>query len=78
MATLPALLSRLDADERVRGRQWERICAWYLTHDPACRALLQGRGLWPVAQSSFDALEFRYDLVLNEPRLSVPLRCGPG
>ena len=31
MATLPALLGRLDADERVRGRQWERICAWYLT-----------------------------------------------
>jgi hypothetical protein len=46
MATLPALLARLDADERVRGRQWERICAWFLTHDPAYLALLRHVWLW--------------------------------
>ena len=46
MVTLPALLARLDADERVRGRQWERICAWYLTHDAGYRSLVRRVWLW--------------------------------
>jgi predicted helicase len=46
VAALPALLAYLDTDERVRGRQWERICAWYLKHDPAYRSLLHRVWLW--------------------------------
>ena len=46
MATLPALLSRLDTDERVRGRQWERICSWFLAHDPAYRSQVRRVWLW--------------------------------
>ena len=38
VATLPALLGRLDPGPVRRGRQWERICAWYLTHDPGYRS----------------------------------------
>jgi predicted helicase len=39
-----ALLSRLDPDERVRGRQFERICAWYLRSAPKYRTRL--RRVW--------------------------------
>jgi hypothetical protein len=33
MATLDALLTRLSADPGTRGRQFERICKWYLLTD---------------------------------------------
>jgi superfamily II DNA or RNA helicase len=46
MAALRALLARLDADERVSGRQWERLCAWFLAHDPGYRSLLRRVWLW--------------------------------
>jgi len=46
VATLPALLARLDVDDRVRGRQWERICQWWLRNDPAYRPLLRRVWLW--------------------------------
>jgi predicted helicase len=46
MAALPALLARLDPDERGRGGQWERICAWYLTHDPGYRSQVRRVWLW--------------------------------
>jgi superfamily II DNA or RNA helicase len=34
VAALGDLLSRLDADPLRRGKQFERICQWFLTHDP--------------------------------------------
>lgn len=34
MATFTELFERLDPDDNVRGRQFERICKWYLQHDP--------------------------------------------
>ena len=46
MATLLALLGRLDPDERIRGRQWERLCAWYPTHDPGYRSQVRRVWLW--------------------------------
>ncbi|MDJ0924798.1 MAG: Helicase associated domain protein, partial [Acidimicrobiia bacterium] len=46
MPQLDMLLTRLDADSNVRGRQFERICEWYLTHDPAYRRQLQRVWLW--------------------------------
>ena len=46
MATLPALLARLDPDPGRRGRQFERVCAWYLTHDPGYRSQVTKVWLW--------------------------------
>jgi len=46
VATLLALLGRLDPDWRIRGRQWERLCVWYLTHDPGYRSQVRRVWLW--------------------------------
>jgi hypothetical protein len=34
MAYLGDLLAQLDEDNVLRGRQFERICKWFLTNDP--------------------------------------------
>jgi predicted helicase len=34
MATFPELVSRLSRDRHEKGREFERICRWYLRHDP--------------------------------------------
>lgn len=46
MATLSELLSKLDDDNRIRGRQFERICKWYLQNAPQYRLLLEKVWLW--------------------------------
>jgi predicted helicase len=46
MASLAALLNRLDPDEKVRGRQFERICAWYLGNAPEYRRRFRKIWLW--------------------------------
>jgi len=46
MARLAELLSRLGPVWQVRGRQWERICAWYLAHDPVYRSQVRRVWLW--------------------------------
>ena len=46
MAALDTLLAALDPDPGVRGKQWERICAWYLTHDPGYKEMLRRVWLW--------------------------------
>ena len=43
---LVELLSRLDPDPRVRGRQFERICAWYLRNAPEYRDRFRRVWLW--------------------------------
>ena len=45
MGTLAALLSRLDLEPARRGRQFEAICHWYLTHDPLYARQL--KRVWP-------------------------------
>lgn len=36
------LFARLDADPIIRGKQFERVCEWFLTNDPAyCSTLRQ-------------------------------------
>jgi hypothetical protein len=44
MATFPDLLETLDQQPQVRGRQFERICQWYLRE-----ALADNRGRWPLS-----------------------------
>jgi hypothetical protein len=38
VGTFNDLLSRLDADDRVKGKQFEHICKWFLTNDPLYKA----------------------------------------
>ncbi|SON61726.1 Putative DNA repair helicase RadD [Mycobacterium simulans] len=46
MGTLGDLLDRLDPEPNRRGRQFERICQWFLTHSPVHAALLRPDRVW--------------------------------
>jgi predicted helicase len=46
MASFTDLISRLDARPGVRGRQFERICAWYLRNAPEYRGRFKKVWLW--------------------------------
>ncbi len=46
MADLSELVENLSPDANVRGRQFERICQWYLLHDPGYRAQIKKVWLW--------------------------------
>jgi predicted helicase len=39
------LFSQLDADDRIKGKQFEHICEWFLTNDPVYKYEL--RRVWP-------------------------------
>ncbi len=41
MAMLLELISKLDANIQIRGRQFEHICKWYLENDPKYRLELK-------------------------------------
>ena len=46
MAALGDLLGRLDPENVRRGRQFARICQWFLTHDPVYAHELRRVWLW--------------------------------
>ena len=46
MTALSDLLGRLDPDPLRRGKQFERICRWFLTHDPVYAHELRRVWLW--------------------------------
>ncbi len=46
MGEFSDLLARLDPDPRVRGKQFERICKWFLTNDPVYKHELRRVWLW--------------------------------
>jgi predicted helicase len=46
VATLQELLARLDTDPYRRGKQFEHICKWFLTHDPIYARELRQVWLW--------------------------------
>ncbi len=46
MAGLSELLGKLHTDNHIRGRQFERICKWYLQNAPQYRLLLDKVWLW--------------------------------
>lgn len=46
MATLSQLLESLAQDPVQKGRQFEHICKWYLTHAPEYRSLINQVWLW--------------------------------
>src|SRR3954454_2468382 len=46
MATLEELLTALDPEPGRRGRQFERICKWWLENEPKYAAQLRSVCLW--------------------------------
>jgi superfamily II DNA or RNA helicase len=46
MGDFDGLYGNLDADPRVRGRQFEHVCKWFLENDPVYRSELRRAWLW--------------------------------
>lgn len=46
MATFTELFEQLDPDSNIRGKQFERVCKWYLEHDPFYASQLVRVRLW--------------------------------
>ncbi|HEY1840169.1 MAG TPA: Helicase associated domain protein, partial [Mycobacterium sp.] len=46
MATFSDLFARLDPDPRVRGKQFEHVCKWFLINDPTYKSTLRRVWLW--------------------------------
>ena len=46
MTTFTELFEQLDPDDNIRGKQFERICKWYLQHDPVYAGQLTHVWLW--------------------------------
>ena len=46
MATFSDLFASLDPDPRVRGKQFEHVCKWFLTNDPMYKSALRRVWLW--------------------------------
>jgi hypothetical protein len=40
VGTFEQLIDKLDADDRVKGHQFERIAKWFLINDPAHKRAL--------------------------------------
>lgn len=46
MGQFSDLFSKLDADDRIKGKQFEHICKWFLTNDPVYKHELRRVWLW--------------------------------
>lgn len=46
MGAFADLFNQLDTDDRVKGKQFERICKWFLTNDPVYKHELRRVWLW--------------------------------
>jgi superfamily II DNA or RNA helicase len=46
VATFSDLFARLDPDPRLRGKQFEHVCQWFLTNDPTYKNTLRRAWLW--------------------------------
>ncbi len=73
MGTFNELLSRLDADDRVKGKQFEHICKWFLTNDPLYKARLRRVWLWKEWTHRWSDTEACIDLVAEDRRVGP---CG--
>ncbi len=66
MATFRELYDSLDGDPNVKGRQWERLCAWYLENAPDYRRRLEKVWLWDEWPGRWGA-DAGIDLVARTP-----------
>ena len=46
MGSFQTLYSSLDSNPNVRGRQWERLCKWFLQNDSRYKGQLEKVWLW--------------------------------
>ncbi len=46
MGAFADLFNQLDADDRIKGRQFEHVCKWFLTNDPVYTHELRRVWLW--------------------------------
>jgi hypothetical protein len=78
VATFSDLFARLDPDRRVRGKQFEHVCKWFLTNHPLYKSLLSEVWLWkewPDRWSDAEALPD--DLLLGLHRVGDGLLKAP-
>jgi superfamily II DNA or RNA helicase len=66
VATFSDLFARLDPDPRVRGKQFEHVCKWFLTNDPRYRAWLTRVWLWKEWPDRWSDAEAGIDLVAED------------
>jgi superfamily II DNA or RNA helicase len=67
MAPLADLLAQLDPDPRRRGKQFEHICKWLLTHDPVYTHELRHVWLWDEWPGRW-GIDAGIDLVAEDDR----------
>jgi predicted helicase len=67
VTSLGDLLGRLDPDPLRRGKQFERICKWLLTHDPVYARVLRRVWLWDEWPGRWGA-DAGIDLVAEDHR----------
>jgi predicted helicase len=46
VSTFSELFARLDPDPKVRGKQFEHVCKWFLTNEPTYKNTLRRVWLW--------------------------------
>jgi superfamily II DNA or RNA helicase len=66
MTTFTELFNQLDLDDNVRGKQFERICKWYLEHDPVYAGELRHVWLWKDWPDRWSDAEAGIDLVAQD------------
>ena len=66
MGTFEQLIDKLDADDRVKGHQFERIAKWFLVDDPAHKSLLRRVWLWKDWLHRWSDLEAGIDIVAED------------
>jgi superfamily II DNA or RNA helicase len=66
VATFSDLFARLDPDPRVRGKQFEHLCKWFLTNDPLYKARLRRVWLWKEWPDRWSHAEAGIDLVAED------------
>ena len=66
MATFSDLFARLDPDPRVRGKQFEHVCKWFLTNDSRYKSLLRQLWLWKEWPDRWSDAEAGIDLVAED------------
>ena len=66
MATFSDLFSRLDPDPRLRGKQFEHVCKWFLTNHPLYKQRLRHVWLWKEWPDRPSDVEAGIDLVAED------------
>ena len=66
MGTFDQLIEKLDADDRVKGHQFERIAKWFLINDPTYKSLLRRVWLWKEWRDRWSDLEAGIDIVAED------------